>query len=818
MRKHSGDRGIIRAPKIAPHLRVNVVAIGPDAAEKSLLVTSEYDKDFYRVYPVSEAAEELLAAIDGRRDAAQLIREITARARRPHHEIAALLQVFARAGIIISGQYRMADGQAAMWLQRGFTPAFVEHALGNMRVAVVDLSAAPAAARALTDALHDCGVATVTRGDADAGGDLIAAVVDDYLHDALADLNRANLRAGVRWLPVKLTGGARMAGPVFNSGGKNHADPRPFMALDFCWHCLAARMRGNRQIEQTLRRQTGIVPPPSPPAGDSALQVSAHWMTMEIAAYLLSTVDDGAQQKTVDANTGDDSLAASVFAFDHVAGRTARHRVNKNPACDVCGARDATPPGLAPVELNDAEPGLRSAGGWRSVPPDITFANYRHLNNAVTGVVARLEAVANPGDDNCFVFESDNNIATQSDSLFMSLSSVQMRNAGKGTTPAQARTGALCEAIERYCASLQGDEVRKLARCIDFPAGDALMPNRLMNLSAKQFAMRAQDNARTFGNPFVNIPAPLLEDEFCEWSPLWSATELAVKWAPTQSLYYGYPYAGHWIAIPDTNGVAAGNTRTEAFVHAFLEVLERDAVSMWWYNRLRCAGVDLESAARDVPLVARVVRQEQRRGRACWALDLSFDLGVNIFAFMSRQAAGGGEVCLGFGAHFDAEIALSRAICEHGQLWGMIESRRVDGDGDRDGDGASIARAAPAFRDLSPAFSAWLARTTTADPAFGYLLPAGAKTWRDAPHNRALDLPAQRAACMALVEAKEWQLYLADFTRPGIGLAVLRVMIPQLRSMHRRLGPGRLYDVPVQLGLLDRPTPEEEMNPIDIFI
>jgi len=869
MRKHNSDRGIIRLPKIAPHLRLNVAAIDPARAEKSLLVTSEYDRSYYRLYPIGEVAEMLLAAIDGRADATQLIRDLTAKTRRPQFEIAQLLQVFSRAGIVVSGQYQMADGQAALWLNRGYTPAFVETALARMRVALMDLSAAPAGARALRDGLRGVGVASVKISDGDGDGDsedggdgaddLTVAVVDDYLHDALAGLNRDYLQHNMRWLPVKLTGSVQWAGPVFNDGGDgniddgtgnhgNRRDPRPFMATDFCWHCLAERIRGNRQIEQAARRQAGIEAPPPPAPGDATMQVGAHHIALEIAQYLLAAVDDenaGMESNPRDnANTvADDSLNASLWTFDSIQNQTGRHRVNKNPACMVCG--DASTHGFTPVKLNDPEPGLRyPAGGWRSVPPEVTWQNYRHLNDAYTGVVAHLEAVPNPGDDNCFIFESDNNIATQSDSLFVSLSSVQMRNAGKGVTPSLARAGALCEAIERYCASLHGDEVRKRARYIDFPDGDALLPNRFMNLSAKQFAARNQLNRDAFGNPFVNIPAPLHEDEACEWSPLWSVTHRAVKWTPTQSLYYGYPYAGHWIAIPDTNGVAAGNTRSEAFVHAFLEVLERDAVSLWWYNRLRCAGLDLDSAADEVPLLGRVVEQYRRRGRSCWALDLSFDLGVAVFAFMSRRAAGGGEICLGFGAHFDPEIALSRAICEHGQLWGMIESRRqvagagnggagagdgngetVAGDGNAgdnktvagDGD-KTVAHATPAFRDLSPAFSAWLTRTSTADPAFQYLLPAGAKTWRDYPHRRRLDLPAQRRACLALVEAKRWELYLADFTRPSIGLPVLRVMIPQLRSMHRRLGPGRLYDIPVQLGKLNRARTEEEMNTIDIFI
>lgn len=841
MRKHRSDRGIIRVPKIAPHLRVKVAAMGADAAAKSLLVTSEYDKDFCRIYPIGAPAEELLAAIDGRSDATQLIRAITAQTRRPHHEVAALLQVFARAGIIISGQFRMTDGEAATWLNRGFTPAFVEHALGRRRVAVLDWSSSAAAGAALRAALRTVGVIDNAADGAEAAdtmadADLVVVAVDDYLHEALAGLNRDYWRAGRRWLPVKLGGGVHWAGPVFNDAGAGmaNADPRPCMALDFCWHCLAERLRANRQIEQGAQRQLGLRPPPPPAPGAAALQVGAHLAAMEIAAYLLAAGGD---------STPADSLVASLWVWDQITNQTGRHRVNKNPACAVCGTPDAPPPGLSPVELNDAQPGLRyAAGGWRSVPPEVTFADYRHLNNAFTGVVARLEAVANPGDDNCFVFESDNNIATRSDSLFVSLSSVQMRNAGKGVTPAMARAGALCEALERYSASLQGNEARRRARFADFPAGEAIMPNRFMNLSAKQFAMRERINAQALGNPFVNIPAPLGEDELCEWSPVWSVTHGAVKWTPTQSLYYGYPYAGRWIAIPDTNGVAAGNTRSEAFVHAFLEVLERDAVSMWWYNRLQCPAVDLASAAAEVPLAGRVLAQERRRGRKCWALDLSFDLGVAVFAFMSRRARGDGEICLGFGAHFDAEIALSRAICEHGQLRGMIERRRgagvagnaaaaVAGDtagdtGDATAGGAGNADDANAtgaaeptvFRDLSPAFSAWLTRTTTADPAFKYLLPAGANHWRDYPDRRRLDLPAQRAACLALAAANDWELYLADFTRADIGLAVLRVMIPQLRSMHRRLGPGRLYDTPVQLGLRDRATPEEEMNAIDIFI
>jgi ribosomal protein S12 methylthiotransferase accessory factor len=42
-------------------------------------------------------------------------------------------------------------------------------------------------------------------------------------------------------------------------------------------------------------------------------------------------------------------------------------------------------------------------------------------------------------------------------------------------------------------------------------------------------------------------------------------------------------------------------------------------------------------------------------------------------------------------------------------------------------------------------------------------------------------------------------------------------MVPGLRHFWRRLGPGRLYDVPVKLGWLAEPTPEDKVNHWNVF-
>ena len=53
-----------------------------------------------------------------------------------------------------------------------------------------------------------------------------------------------------------------------------------------------------------------------------------------------------------------------------------------------------------------------------------------------------------------------------------------------------------------------------------------------------------------------------------------------------------------------------------------------------------------------------------------------------------------------------------------------------------------------------------------------------------------------------------------DQTRPDIGVPVIRVIVPGLRHFYRRFAPGRLYDVPVKLGLRKTPLREQDLNPL----
>lgn len=71
--------------------------------------------------------------------------------------------------------------------------------------------------------------------------------------------------------------------------------------------------------------------------------------------------------------------------------------------------------------------------------------------------------------------------------------------------------------------------------------------------------------------------------------------------------------------------------------------------------------------------------------------------------------------------------------------------------------------------------------------------------------------------CRALVEAKEMDFLVLDQTRPDIGMPVARVVVPGMRHFWERFAPGRLYDVPVEMGWRDCPIAEADLNPVPVI-
>ena len=252
-----------------------------------------------------------------------------------------------------------------------------------------------------------------------------------------------------------------------------------------------------------------------------------------------------------------------------------------------------------------------------------------------------------------------------------------------------------------------------------------------------------------------------------------------------ESGYRGCGYEHH----ADSNGCAAGNTLAEAIVQGFLELVERDAYAIWWYNRLQRPEVELGQF--DDPYIRDLKMQLAETGRRLWVLDATNDLGIPTFVTIAHWMQNEQEfVEFGSGAHFDSRVAVLRAMTELNQFLsiGLMGGRNQN----------PSDQASPLFRlEDHP-----------------YLAPSGAVRPDLGSKFGGLDAREQVTACVNLAKQAGLDFLVLDQTRPDIEVPVVRVIVPGLRHFYRRFAAGRLYDVPVKLGWRDRPLSEDELNPL----
>src|SRR5262249_40551 len=150
------------------------------------------------------------------------------------------------------------------------------------------------------------------------------------------------------------------------------------------------------------------------------------------------------------------------------------------------------------------------------------------------------------------------------------------------------------EAVERYSCGYFGDEPRQRAR-IDHLGERAVHPQDILQFSQAQY--RDREISNTVGSCGCNwVPAPFDAEREIDWTPAWSLTFRRTVWLPTAFCYFRYPLpADHQFCVADSNGCAAGNTLEEAILQGLLELVERDACALWWYNRICRPGIDLAS-------------------------------------------------------------------------------------------------------------------------------------------------------------------------------------------------------------------------------
>ena len=577
-----------------------------------------------------------------------------------------------------------------------------------------------------------------------------------------------------------------------------------------CWQCVAKRLRSHRRVDEYLRQRRAADDVATVPLADLPGVASA------AAGFAATAVG----KWFVEGRSG---LEGALWAFDSATMDWRRHSLVKRPQCPACG--DVARPGATDEGASWQDPKANASlqlvarrgeivdGGFRVASPERTFERLKHHISPLTGIVSALVDLSDEAGAGRAVgpsFLATHAFTTGATDVDELRDSLQRAAGGKGLTAAQAQASALCEALERYSGVFDGTETVVRARMRDM--GElALHPNALMLFSEMQLSA-AHDtlDAAIPGRRTVvlppgprRIPTRFDPDAEIDWTPVWSLTYARLRYLPTAYCYYGAGrLPGAAFATADSNGCAAGNVIEEAVLQGFLELVERDGVAIWWYNRVARPRVDIRlwnDSALD-----RMMDRFADLGRETWALDVTTELGIPTFAAVSCNAGSPRtQVLLGFGAHLDAQVALRRAVTE------LVQSL------------PSAGRAAsPSLppNELRTAALDWFATATIEDHL--HLAPdpaARALTPDDYPQRRMTDLLDAIEHCVEAARSRGLETLVLDQTRPDVGLAVAKVFVPGLRHFWPRFADGRLYDVPVKLGWRARVLEESELNPVPIY-
>jgi oxazoline/thiazoline synthase len=557
-----------------------------------------------------------------------------------------------------------------------------------------------------------------------ANADFLIVTADDYLRPELAQI--AERRRS--WLLAKPVGHTIWLGPLF----------LPERAP--CWFCLESALRANRWIQMAcgVPEWREYPPQPSVAALPSTVAMAAGMIAATAAVYL--------------AKGEYPELEGRILTLDTRSMRFAYNLVRRRVDCPHCAG----------------------VGGNNREVQDL-----QDFVSPITGIVSGVDVTER--DAAGFFHARARAVRPASTSLRTPLR--PSLSIGRGLAAHNAVAGCVAEAIERYSALYQGNELVIRGRFDDL---DAFAPNDTLLFSDNQYDSRLAWNAAHSDLHWV--PHRFDPDVQIEWTAARSLVTGKTKYFPAGNCYMDFPFTAEpEFSTADTNGCAAGRRMEEAILHGLLELIERDAVAIWWYNRLSRPAVELRSFG-DPPLLE--IRDAfAQAGLNAYLLDLTTDLGVPAYVAIA-PARDGSRPHFGSAAHLVPRIAALQALSEAAQVWFWT------------------SRGGGTQEHLS-----WLDSATLGENK--HLRPAGSVAAQSA---EGATTEESIQFCLDRLAAQKIEPYYVDLTRPEVGFPAVRILAPGLRHFWARLGPGRLYDVPVRMGWVGRASTEEETNPIPCMI
>ncbi|HVG63543.1 MAG TPA: YcaO-like family protein [Hyalangium sp.] len=323
---------------------------------------------------------------------------------------------------------------------------------------------------------------------------------------------------------------------------------------------------------------------------------------------------------------------------------------------------------------------------------------------------------------------------------------------GKGLTLAAAKASGLMEAIESYHAE------------------HITLPLKLATYHQLCFTHRLADLAA--------LPRYTSSAFHPDFRTLWiegrSLADGGSRWLPYELVHTDFtlPFPpGSGSFVMSSSGLASGNHLAEAISHGLCELIERDAATLWWFRGREeklATRVDLDTV--DDPACREVLGKYRSAGVAVSVWDITSDVGVAAFrcVIAAREPELQRRIgpMAGFGCHPAREIALLRALTEAAQSrLTLISGARDDMLSQRLDTQTYLGR-------LRQFHEHW------EEP--GQRRPFGAvPTYESDTLEGDVAWTLERLRAASLPDA-----VVVDLSKPELGTAVVRVVVPGLECLH----------------------------------
>ncbi len=381
---------------------------------------------------------------------------------------------------------------------------------------------------------------------------------------------------------------------------------------------------------------------------------------------------------------------------------------------------------------------------------------------------------------------------------------------GVGLTAAESRGVALGEAIEDYCVTVVPDDlVFSNWEKLDQAGYQALHPKDYPLFSECQYVQK--------DFPF----SPFTEQTFLRWAKSHSVFTNEEILVPAALVYTSYqPHKEEQLICPTIYaGTGCGQTKEQALIAALSEVVERDAMMIWWLNQMpreRCQLVPGSwfSQVLDKHLHASKLKFE------LW--DISTDINIPCFFGLLTDPYNK-IVSGGFACRLNPQLTALKALYESLQnRLGVLSLKQGTGVEELNKRiGLEVLYQPDLNEHFASAGQANFSAMTQlnmnlqfyADPKNMHYLDTIRSCQEevllpDSHEDPRKDDPAQiLAAYLQILKAKKQEILCVDITLPDmreLGFIVLRVLVPGLVpnsvTAWPYLGNSRLYEVPPKLG------------------